>query len=83
MEGNPATFTCTADGNPTPRYTWLKDGKPVASKQTFSIGTVSYASAGMYVCVANNAIENGIKTNSASAYLKVEGMHENFQLLFI
>ena len=73
MEGKSATFTCTADGNPTPTYTWLKDGKPVDSKQTFSIAIVSYASAGTYVCVANNTIEAGRKADSASAAVKVEG----------
>ena len=74
MKGKSATFTCTADGNPTPTYTWLKEGKPVASKQMFSIGMVSYASAGVYVCVANNTIEAGWKTGRASATVKVEGI---------
>ena len=69
-----ATFTCAADGNPTPTYTWLKDGKPVSSNQVFSIKSVSYASAGEYVCVANNTIEAGWKTGRASATVEVEGM---------
>ena len=68
------TFTCTADGNPTPTYTWLKEEKPVGSNQTFSIESVSYASAGEYVCVANNTIEAGWKTGRASATVKVEGI---------
>ena len=74
MKGESAIFTCAADGNPTPTYTWLKDGKLVSSSPTFSIEIVSYASAGEYVCVANNTIEAGWKTGRASATVEVEGM---------
>ena len=74
VKGKSATFRCTANGNPTPTYTWLKDGKPVGSSQMFSIESVSYAIAGKYVCLANNTIEAGWKTGRASDTVKVEGI---------
>ena len=83
MEGKSATFTCTADGNPTPTYTWLKDGKLVASKQTFSIAIVSYASAGTYVCLAHNTIEAGRESDSASTAVKVEGTVTKINFLVV
>ena len=74
LKGQSVAFNCTADGNPNPTYSWLKDGKPVGSKQTFCIENVSYASEGVYVCVANNTIESGWRTGKASAAMKVEGI---------
>ena len=74
VKGQSVTFNCTADGNPSPTYKWLKDRKPVGTKQTFSIGSVSYASAGVYVCVVVNIIKTGWKTDNASAVLKVQGI---------
>ena len=74
VKGQSVTFNCTAGGNPAPTYTWLKDGKPVSSKRTFPLGSVSFASAGVYVCVASNTIEAGPKTDNASASVKVEGI---------
>ena len=74
LKGKSVVFNCTADGNPNPTYSWLKDGMPVGSKQTFSIQSVSYASEGVYVCVANNTVEAGWRTDNASAVMKVEGI---------
>ena len=74
VKGQSVTFNCTADGNPAPTYTWLKDGEAVGLKRTFSLGSVSFASAGVYVCVASNTIEAGPKTANASASVKVEGI---------
>ena len=74
VKGQAVTFHCTADGNPAPTYTWLRDGMPVSSRSTFSIKNVSFDTAGVYVCVANNTIEAGRRTNSASVALKVEGI---------
>ena len=74
MKGKPATFSCTADGNPTPTYTWLKDGKLVISSPTFSIRNVSYADAGTYACVATNTIEAGWRTDNGSVAVTVEGI---------
>ena len=71
LKGQSLAFNCTANGNPNPTYGWLKDGKPVSSKQTFFIESVSYASAGVYVCVANNTIDAAWST---SASMKVEGI---------
>ena len=74
LKGQSVAFNCTADGNPNPTYSWLKDGKPVGSKEKFSIESVSYASEGVYFCVANNTIEAGWRADNASAAMKVEGI---------
>ncbi|CAM4905811.1 unnamed protein product [Rotaria socialis] len=38
-EGEPAHFECEFDGNPTPKVTWLRDGKPLTPKDGFEIKT--------------------------------------------
>jgi hypothetical protein len=82
VKGQSAMFNCTADGNPTPMYTWLLNGTLVVSEQTFSIRNVSYANAGQYTCVAKNTIDDGIsRTDNASAYMKVEGRPQNCNIL--
>ena len=67
-EGDTATFQCTATGNPTPKITWLKDGKAVATGNTISF-EANRTHSGKYCCSA----ENGLKTAiNASAYLDVQ-----------
>lgn len=67
-EGDTATFQCTATGNPTPKITWLKDGKAVATGNTISF-EANRTHSGKYWCSA----ENGLKTAiNASAYLDVQ-----------
>ncbi|CAF0916357.1 unnamed protein product [Adineta ricciae] len=38
-EGQPAQFDCEFDGNPAPKVTWLRDGKPVTPKDGFEVKT--------------------------------------------
>ena len=38
-EGQPAQFDCEFDGNPTPKVSWLRDGKPLTPKDGFDIKT--------------------------------------------
>ena len=38
-EGEPARFECEFDGSPTPKVTWLRDGKPLTPKDGFDIKT--------------------------------------------
>lgn len=38
-EGETAQFECEFDGNPTPKVTWLRDGKPLTPKDGFEIKT--------------------------------------------
>ncbi|CAF4359294.1 unnamed protein product, partial [Adineta steineri] len=38
-EGETAQFDCEFDGNPSPKVTWLRDGKPLTSKDGFDIKT--------------------------------------------
>jgi hemicentin len=38
-EGEQAQFQCEFDGNPTPKVSWLRDGKPLTPKDGFDIKT--------------------------------------------
>ncbi|CAF3618249.1 unnamed protein product [Rotaria sordida] len=38
-EGEPACFECEFDGNPQPKVSWLRDGKPLTPKDGFDIKT--------------------------------------------
>ncbi|CAF1655594.1 unnamed protein product, partial [Adineta ricciae] len=38
-EGEPARFECEFEGNPTPKVSWLRDGKPLTPKDGFEIKT--------------------------------------------
>ena len=38
-EGQPAQFDCEFDGNPSPKVTWLRDGKPLTPRDGFDIQT--------------------------------------------
>jgi hemicentin len=40
-EGEQARFECEFDGNPSPKITWLRDGKPLTPKDGFEIKTDS------------------------------------------
>ncbi|XP_078342486.1 fibronectin type III domain-containing protein-like isoform X2 [Oculina patagonica] len=67
-EGEEATFYCTATGNPTPKLTWLKDGKTVGAGETLKV--VAYKNnSGNYWCSADNGL--GLAIN-ISAYLNVQ-----------
>lgn len=68
IEGAVVTLLCEATGNPTPKITWMKDGKTVATGDTLTFET-NRTHSGKYWCLA----ENGIKpTVNASANIDVQ-----------
>ena len=52
-EGEQARFECEFDGNPSPKVTWLRDGKPLTPKDGFEIKTDS--TIGKSVLIINQA----------------------------
>ena len=67
-EGDETTFHCTATGNPTPKITWSKDGKTVASSDTLEFAA-NRNHSGEYWCSAQNGIKASV---NASARLNVQ-----------
>ena len=68
-EGENVTFTCDADGNPTPSLSWIKDGLVViansritVSSNKLTITNVTSADQGQYFCNATNDLGNVLPT---------------------
>ena len=68
------TFTCDADGNPIPTFSWTKDSSVVnttsritfnADKKQLSITNVDRGDSGKYICVAMNDV-NEVQSNSST-----------------
>ena len=72
-EGDEATLQCVATGNPTPKITWIDNGKTVATGETFSF-KANRTNSGKYLCIADNGFD---ATVNASAYLNVLCKSEN------
>ena len=68
IESDTATFYCNATGHPTPKITWIKDGKTVGEGNALSIET-NRNHSGKYWCLAENGLNS---TANASAILDVQ-----------
>jgi glucose/arabinose dehydrogenase len=65
--GQPATFTCSATGNPTPSFRWQRNGSTIsgATSNTYRISSASAADNGAtFRCVASNVM--GSATSNAA-----------------
>ena len=68
-EGENVTFTCDADGNPAPSFSWIKDGLVVnansritVSSNKLTITNVTRVDQGQYFCNATNDLGNVLST---------------------
>ena len=73
-EGENVTLTCDADGNPTPTFSWTKDGSVVnttlritfnENNKNLTITNVSRGDSGEYICVATNNVKT-VQSNSST-----------------
>src|SRR5262249_16734800 len=65
-EGQPATFTASADGTPPYSLQWLSNGVPVAGGTNFSLTTPplsAFASSANYSVVVSNEFSSAASTN--------------------
>ena len=81
-EGTSARLSCGADGNPAPRYTWLRvsDGGSVTVGETSDLVLVgSSMTVGQYVCevrVGDNKITSDLATLSLYTRPHIEAVRE-------
>ena len=79
-EGLNVAFTCDANGNPPPTFSWTIDGSAVnttanprisltADRKQLTITSVNRTDSGEYRCVASNIVE---AVNSTAASLTVQ-----------
>lgn len=73
MEKQEVTFHCTANGNPTPEITWIKDGETVARGEFLNF-KANRSHSGKYWCSADNGLDT---SDNASAYLDVQCKYRN------
>ena len=80
LEGLNVAFSCNASGNPTPKFSWTKNGSPInttdnarislsAGNKQLNITNVNRVDSGEYRCVANNSVG---AVNSSAAFLIVQ-----------
>ena len=73
-------LSCNASGNPTPKFSWTKNGSPInttdnarislsAGNKQLNITNVNRLDSGEYRCVANNSVG---AVNSSAAFLTVQ-----------
>ena len=90
--GEKVTVECTAKGQPTPKITWLRDGKVLSNKDgfdikidqatgqaSFSIPSASMKHIGKYEC----RVENQYGTHSAEIDIDVLGKTERGKIIII
>ena len=73
-------FSCNASGNPTPKFSWTKNGSPInttdnarigllAGNKQLDITNLNRGDSGEYRCEANNSVG---AVNSSAAFLTVQ-----------
>ena len=77
-EGENVTFSCNADGNPAPKFSWTKDGSVVdttlritfnENNKTLTITNVIRGDSGEYICVATNNF-NTVESNPSTLHVQ-------------
>ncbi|XP_028399098.1 mucosa-associated lymphoid tissue lymphoma translocation protein 1 homolog isoform X3 [Dendronephthya gigantea] len=68
--GSLLSLSCDCDGDPNPRYQWLKDEEeiPGATSRDLVISQVSQDHQGMYICRVSN---NAVSVNSRCANVRI------------
>lgn len=66
-EGQSASFTVTATGNPDPTYQWMKNGSAIsgATSATYSIPATARTHSGEYTVVVSNGVNDPLTSDVA------------------
>ena len=75
------TLICNAVGNPTPTFSWIKDGAAVnttanprislsSDKKQLTITNVNRDDSERYRCVANNSVGAAVTSNAATLHVQ-------------
>lgn len=87
-EGDNATFTCNASGNPSPTLSWTKDGSVVNVTSRISLSldntllvitNVSRGDSGQYICVSANDV-GAVWSSMATLNVQCKDTHVIIQL---
>nr|CAB3220914.1 CD166 antigen [Phallusia mammillata] len=54
--GDTVELHCKAKGNPTPSFTWLKNGEPLSTGKTLTLKKVYFTNSAEYTCEARGAM---------------------------
>lgn len=76
--GDSASFTCRADGSPTPAYQWQRNtvNIPTANKATYTLASAKLTDSGaQFRCVATNS--QGSATSNSATLTVIDGERPN------
>ena len=69
-DGIDLELTCSVQGLPTPKITWLRGEKKVATGRTLRLGILKEESSGNYTCLATNIAGEARKTTRLTVKCK-------------
>ena len=79
IEGSdPITLSCSAAGNPTPNFTWYREGNDtvLSNAKDYVISDVIIENGGNYICVTMNIIDGVLYNDSLTVNVVIGKLSE-------